>query len=106
MMKINSKDLWKYVNELPVNEKVKFNVYYDDSRLTQIYWDGDGFEWETGTFNSEGFFSPLYDFEPIVEKKIPEKLNKDKYIGTDLSVEDDMFNKINEIIDYLKGKRE
>ena len=40
------------------------------------------------------------------EKKIPEKLNKDKYIGTDLSVEDDMFNKINEIIDYLKGKRE
>ena len=40
------------------------------------------------------------------EKKIPEKLNKDRYKGTDLSVEDDMFNKINEIIDYLKSKGE
>lgn len=40
------------------------------------------------------------------EKKIPEKLNKDRYIGTDLSVEDDMLNKINEIIDYLKSKGE
>lgn len=38
------------------------------------------------------------------EKKIPKKLNKDRYIGTDLSVEDDMFNKINEIIDYLENK--
>ena len=40
------------------------------------------------------------------EKKIPEELNKDRYIGTDLSVEDDMFNKINDIIDYLKSKGE
>lgn len=42
----------------------------------------------------------------VEEKKIPEKLNKDRYIGTDLSVEDDMFNKINSIIDYLKSKGE
>ena len=40
------------------------------------------------------------------ENKIPEKLNEDRYIGTDLNVETDMFNKINEIIDYLKSKGE
>lgn len=40
------------------------------------------------------------------EKKIPEKLNENRYIGTDLNVETDMFNKINEIIDYLKSKGE
>ncbi|MBO7611075.1 MAG: hypothetical protein J6T23_02565 [Elusimicrobia bacterium] len=40
------------------------------------------------------------------ENKIPEKLDENRYIGTDLSVETDMFNKINEIIDYLKSKGE
>lgn len=40
------------------------------------------------------------------ENKVPEKLDKNRYIGTDLNVETDMFNKINEIIDYLKSKGE
>ena len=76
-MKINSEHLYKYINELATNEKVKFNVYYDDQYVTQIYWNGESFEWETGTFTSEAFFNPFYDFIPIEEeKKIPEKLYK------------------------------
>jgi len=113
-MKINSEHLYKYINELATNEKVKFNVYYDDQYVTQIYWNGESFEWETGTFTSEAFFNPLYDFIPIEEeKKIPEKLkmlrhscNFDRHEETLYENQVDLANKITEIIDYLKSKGE
>ena len=110
-MKINSEHLYKYINELATNEKVKFNVYYDDQYVTQIYWNGKSFEWETGTFTSEAFFNPFYDFIPIEEeKKIPEKLtpfeapflkNEEPDIRFRL-----IIDRINEICDYLKSKGE
>ena len=113
-MKINSKNLWDYVNKLVTDEKVKFNVYYDDNYVTQIYWNGNNFEWEPGIFTSEAFFNPLFDFEVIEEeKKIPEKLEiltfsdlidmpKEKLIDV---IKEQRF-KINSIIDYLKSKGE
>lgn len=115
-MKINSENLWKYINELVTNEKVKFNVYYDDQYVTQIYWNGESFEWEQGTFTSEAFFNPLYDFIPIEEeKKIPEELPT--WFSLEKDCENDniqyanynferMYGKINEICDYLKSKGE
>lgn len=75
-MKINSEHLYKYINELATDKKVNFNVYYDDQYVTQIYWNGDNFEWDTGTFTSEAFFNPLYDFIPIEEDKKIEKKNR------------------------------
>jgi len=106
-MKINSEHLYKYINELATNEKVKFNVYYDDRYLTQIYWNGESFEWEPGTFTSEAFFNPLYDFIPIEEeKKIPEKLDQTLNLidveekGYYRCIMENIF-KINELIDYL-----
>lgn len=114
-MKINSKDLWKYINdELGTYDKVKLNVYYDDVYVTQIYWNGENFEWEPGRFTSEAFFNPLYDFVVVEEeKKIPEKLEiltfsdlidmpKEKLIEV---IKEQRF-KINSIIDYLKSKGE
>lgn len=104
-MKINSEHLYKYINELATNEKIKFNVYYDDQYVTQIYWNGESFEWETGTFTSEAFFNPLYDFIPIEEqKKIPEKLYLSDYEDTTGKFDYDVLLTINEIIDYLKSK--
>ena len=117
-MKINSENLWKYINELATNEKVKFNVYYDDQYVTQIYWNGERFEWDTGTFTSEAFFNPFYDFIVIEEeKKIPEKLkwneksqhnvvtdNTKKTLEHLLSRSEQLKKSINEIIDYLKSK--
>lgn len=73
--KINSKNLWDFINELARNEKVKFKVYCDDSYVTNILWNGENFEWESGTFTSEAFFNPLYDFEVIEEDKKIEKLD-------------------------------
>ena len=66
-MKVNSEHLYNYINDLATDEKVKFKVYYDDNYVTQIYWNGESFEWDTGTFTSEAFFNPLYDFEVIEE---------------------------------------
>lgn len=62
-MKINSKNLYEYINELATNEKVNFKVYYDDTYMTDILWNGNSFQWEPGLFTSEAFFNPLYDFE-------------------------------------------
>jgi len=118
-MKINSEHLYKYINELATNEKLKFNVYYDDQYITQIYWNGKKFEWEPGKFSSEAFFNPLYDFVVIEEeKKIPEKLpligNKivsypndefiEKLFNLFYQFDDELRHKINEIIDYLENK--
>lgn len=75
-MKINSEKLWNYINELARNEKVKFKVYCDDSYVTNILWNGENFEWESGTFTSEAFFNPLYDFEIIEEDKKIKKLDE------------------------------
>ena len=129
-MKINSEHLYKYINELATNEKVKFNVYYDDQYVTQIYWNGESFEWDTGTFTSEAFFNPLYDFIPIEEeKKIPEKLEEfgiiqynldyidyknietlkewlNKDFQTIYDTLDLLIKNQNKIIDYLKSKGE
>lgn len=113
-MKINSKNLWEYINEeLGTYDKVKFNVYYDDNYVTQIYWNGDNFEWEPGRFTSEAFFNPLYDFEVIEGEKIPEKLElpsfsefktmtpEARYVVTAKE-----YDVLNDIIDYLKSKGE
>ena len=77
---INSEHLWNYINELERNEKVKFKVYFDDNYVTNIVWNGENFEWESGTFTSEAFFNPLYDFEIIEENKKIEKLDIDKML--------------------------
>ena len=113
-MKINSKNLWEYINEeLGTYDKVKFNVYYDDNYVTQIYWNGDNFEWEPGRFTSEAFFNPLYDFEVIEGEKIPEKLelpsfNEFKTMTPEARyvVTAKEYDVLNDIIDYLKSKGE
>lgn len=121
-MKINSENLWKFINELGTNEKVKFNVYYDDQYVTQIYWNGDNFEWEAGTFTSEAFFNPLYDFVEIIEEYEPfeedKKIEKIKLTNGGLTLHLDnkdlvidekerhYINKINEIIDKINKESE
>ena len=76
-MKINSEHLYEYINDLATGEKVKFKVYYDDDYVTEIYWNGESFEWDTGTFTSEAFFNPLYDFEVIEEKEETKPITKE-----------------------------
>ena len=70
MKKINSKDLYKYVNELGTNEIKKFNVYYDDMLEGQVTWNGTYFEWESGTFTSEIFFDPIWFFGLVEDEQI------------------------------------
>lgn len=67
----------------------------------------DGIWYITKIINKD-FAKWIDETKPMIikEKKIPEKLDENRYRGTDLSVEDDMFNKINEIIDYLQSKGE
>ena len=108
-MKINSGDLYKFINELGINEKVRFKVYYDDNYVTEVYWNGENFEWDSGAFTSEAFFNALYDFEVIEEEKDIEKLDKvivnnetmcdlEIYLRQDENV---LIHKINELIDAV-----
>lgn len=112
MKKINSENLWEFVNNLATNEKVKFKVFCDDMYVTEIFWNGNYFEWEEGTFTSEGFFNPLYDFVEIIEDN--DKLEKIKSLNnvggsSDLGEFKDkqqlnnhiLKDKINKIIDHI-----
>ena len=101
-MKVNSEHLYEYINDLATDEKVKFKVYYDDYYVTEIYWNGESFEWDTGTFTSEAFFNPLYDFEVIEEDKKIERISEITFRNsTDNIKEEVLLYKINEIIDYI-----
>lgn len=109
-MKINSKDLFNYINNLKPTDKIKFKVYYDDCYVTDILWDGENFNWESGRFTSGAFFNSLYDFETIEEEKEIEKIGKiydgftDSYYDTCLET---TIKKVDEIIDVVnKIKKE
>ena len=116
-MKINSEYLYQYINNLATNEKVKFNVYFNDQYVTQIYWNGESFEWDTGTFTSEAFFNPFYDFEPI-ENKMIERLSwgeKESMAGQLSQIQqidviarrtEKLKRSVNKILDYLESKGE
>ena len=104
---INSEHLWNYINELARNEKGKFKVYCDDSYVTNILWNGENFEWESGTFTSEAFFNPFYDFEIIEENKKIEKLDIDKMLQIKKWKRDkNAWKKINELIDEVNKLKE
>lgn len=69
-MRIDSCDLYDYVNSLKVNEKVSFKVFYNCMDIGEtIEWDGIRFNWKPGTFDSSAFFNPDYSFEIIEEDK-------------------------------------
>ena len=104
-MKVNSEHLYEYINDLATDEKVKFKVYYDDYYVTEIYWNGESFEWDTGTFTSEAFFNPLYDFEVIEEDKKIERISEITFRNsTDNIKEEVLLYKINEIIEVLNER--
>lgn len=110
MNRINSQDLWEFVNGLGTKEKVKFKVYHDDDYVTEILWNGDMFEWEEGTFTSEGFFNPLYDFVIIednekIEKEdlftIDESMTKSSLVAWQKANNGIFKKKIDELIDHI-----
>lgn len=106
MNKIKVIDLLNMISKgEEVPKKIKFGYQeYEYNDLAKTYYCG------MNTLLDNYKFIILNDEVEIIEdtleeeKKIPKKLNKDRYLGTDLSVEDDMFDKINEILDYLKSK--
>lgn len=100
-MKINSKELFKYVNELKCNEKVNFKVYHHDTYITEIYWDGMNFNWQPGAFTSGAFFNSMYYFEPI--RELEELTYENTFQGnSDMEVQEILANKINDIIREIK----
>ena len=118
-MKINSKDLFNYINNLKPTDKIKFKVYYDDCYVTDILWDGENFNWESGRFTSGAFFNSLYDFEIIEEEKEIEKIrmNGDCFFSESINAWinkekssaycEFLSNKINELVDEInKLKKE
>ena len=117
-MKINSKDLFNYINNLKSNEKVKFKVYYNDCYITEVYWDGGNFKWESGQFASGAFFDSHFDFEIIEEDKKIEKLkiengkivgnweNGSIYNYTLSAPQTVIVKKINELIDEVNKLKE
>ena len=117
-MKINSSDLYDYVNGLKEGENRKFRLWYDDILTDDaVIWNGDRFEWESGRVDSEVFFNPLYDFEIVENKEKDTKAAIKKIYYSDLYTTDieslcdqvnecfcEVYKKIDEIIDLLEKK--
>ena len=105
-MKVNSKDLWEYVNNR-ANKRIYFKVFYDDNYATAIMWNGANFVWEPGQLNSEAFFNPLYDFEPLEIKTTQNKeikiIDNAYYHETQDRINEIFKNKINDIIDKINN---
>lgn len=111
MKKINSENLWEFVNNLATNQKVKFKVFYDDDYITEIFWNGNYFEWEEGAFTSEAFFNSFYDFVVIEDDDKLEKIDKLNNVGSSINLtefEDKQHlnnhilkDKINKMIDHI-----
>lgn len=102
-MKVNSAGLYDLINQKNIKPNTKINVYLDDIYKTQIIYDGECFNWTSGTFDSSYFFNPLVDFE-IMEKD--EKIKKlsltNDFLGLTFSKTDEIFMiKINELIDKV-----
>lgn len=101
-MKVNSEKLWDYIFNLATDEKVRFKVYCDDIYFAEILWNGEEFEWESGTFTSRAFFNPMYDFVPIEEEKEIEKIDNehDYYCYTRY---DSFENDIDKVLYLING---
>ena len=119
-MKINSRDLFDYINGYLDNKEAKFKVFHNENYVTDIFWDGENFNWESGTFTSGAFFDPLYNFYLIEEDKEIKKLGlydiakqdgdaiePDTILELDYEKVSKTFNKvydkINELIDKVNN---
>ena len=118
-MKVNSEKLWDYIFNLATDEKVRFKVYCDDIYFAEILWNGEEFEWESGTFTSRAFFNPMYDFVPIEEEKEIEKLKIEQDTPNNYYIKNEygtkcaltkhskmIAEKVNELIDEVKKLKE
>lgn len=106
-MKINSKDLFNYINELETDKDVKFKVFREDMYITDIYWNGIDFIWESGTFTTRAFFNPFYDFEVIEENNKIEKLGYISYNEKNLDIAIiKLAEKINELVEEVNRLKE
>ena len=106
-MKINSEKLFDYINKLANNEQVKFKVFYYDDYITEVYWDGKDFNWESGTFTSGAFFDKNFDFYVIEEDKEIEKIDTMLFLKEPYPVEVTiLFTKIQELIDEVNKLKE
>lgn len=107
-MKVNSAGLYDLINQKNIKPNTKINVYLDDIYKTQIIFDGECFNWTSGTFDSSYFFNPLVDFEIMEEEKKLEKINEtiaysdNTYTYSWTRKEKILVNKINELIDKIK----
>ena len=105
-MKINSRDLFDYINGYLDNKEAKFKVFHNGNYVTDIFWDGENFNWDSGTFTSGAFFDPLYNFYLIEEDKQIEKLIEPITLGDiheNLISINKIASKVNELIDKVNN---
>ena len=102
MKTINSRDLFDYINGYVDNKEVKFKVFHNGNYVTDIFWDGENFNWVSGTFSSGAFFDPLYNFYLIEEDKEIEKLeNKIEFYS--YSKYEELKNDVDKVLYILKA---
>lgn len=99
-MKVNSAGLYDLINQKNIKPNTKINVYLDDIYKTQIIYDGECFNWTSGTFDSSYFFNPLVDFEIMEEDKKIKRLQAHETGSIDFRDKiNELVNKMNEIME-------
>lgn len=93
------------INVIKLEERVSF---YDYSTVTIITFIQNNLEWPAGTFKSSMLWDNDYLFEIMEREEVPNKieklyhiLNGDDKQGTYYKLADEMFYKINELIDTV-----
>ena len=104
-MKITLYELLGMVKDCKIPKTFKYDSHvwtYDYESFT--YWNDKGVEFED--YMDDGLMKYLNDEVEIIEEpqehKIPEKITIKDLVNSKQSIQDDIIDKINEIIDYLE----
>lgn len=111
-MKITIYELLGMIKDGKAPDKIKFhNIIYelkdkfeDSCRYVAIYGEREGTILGTDFILTKCLDDEIEILEE--EKKIPEKITPESMIKSNQSINDDIIDKINEIIDYLESKGE
>lgn len=104
-MKITIYELLGLIKDGKAPQKIKYEyLIYELTSERNDYYCKNEMRWFTNEINSLGVLND--EVEIIEEPKKIEKINRNRYNGTDIDPLDDIFDKLDELIDEINNLKE
>lgn len=104
-MKITIYELLGLIKDGKAPQKIKYKyLIYELTSDRNDYYCKNEMRWFTNEINSLGVLND--EVEVIEEPKKIEKINRNRYNGTDINPLDDVLDKLDELIDEINNLKE